>query len=450
MIILNNENTTHLASLKELFKDADKAVITSPFLMEDLSVFFEDVIDNNISKLTLYTSLPSKTRDLIKMMNSLVSVYDYVYESDNLNVDVKSVKKLHGKAYLAYSKDNLVGGILSSANLTHSGLNKNHEWGIKISEEQSLQDLETGIKSLSCTEITEEIVLKILERTRNIELSDNEDSENFIDLSDILNPEILEPSIENQIWLKPIGHSSDHINEGHVFSDNYERLHFSRRRPSGVKMDDILITYGVGIQSILSVYRVDSKPQFISEEDIKNGYDERWPWFIIGENLTQGFGSNWWNNKFFLKELKEEFVKFFPDKPITDAGTQSFGAFNFGADKLHLDQGFGNWLYNKILSKEELYKHSIVSTLEKRDGAEPDIDSINKVLQNYMIENNLKSMLADECAEVLVKNNILSPSKKPGKRFREILRRGREGEIKMVNGAEQERPNTRWVINRVE
>lgn len=87
--------------------------------------------------------------------------------------------------------------------------------------------------------------------------------------------------INHQIWLKPVGHSEDHIQIGHSFAELNPRLHFSKRRPSSVKMDDILITYGVGVQSILSIYKVDSNPLFITEEDIENGYDERWPWYVF-------------------------------------------------------------------------------------------------------------------------------------------------------------------------
>ena len=65
-----------------------------------------------------------------------------------------------------------------------------------------------------------------------------------------------------------------------------------------------------------------------------------------------------------------------------------------------------------------------------------------------MRRRSLESMTADECAEVLARENILSNEvgPKPGFNFRQMLRDGRDGQIQMVTGALQERPHTRWVI----
>ena len=169
-------------------------------------------------------------------------------------------------------------------------------------------------------------------------------------MSDIIDPNVFE-EVESEIWLKPIGHTESPIETGRKFDEINPRLHFSKRRPTGVKIDDIIITYGVGARAILSVYKVLSEPKYITEEEIKAGYDERWPWYVIGENLTPKFGNKWWEFDLKHKELAEEYLSEHPEMPITDAGTQSFGAFNFGQDKLHLDHKFGNWLFNKIITQ---------------------------------------------------------------------------------------------------
>tara|TARA_R110001592_G_scaffold363285_1_gene683191 strand:+ start:971 stop:1240 length:270 start_codon:yes stop_codon:yes gene_type:complete len=78
------------------------------------------------------------------------------------------------------------------------------------------------------------------------------------------------------------------------------------------------------------------------------------------------------------------------------------------------------------------------------------VDKVSISLQKYMKDNCLKSLSADECATLLAKNNILTNTvkPKPGFNFRQMLRDGRDGKINLVEGAFQERPNTKWSIKR--
>lgn len=75
---------------------------------------------------------------------------------------------------------------------------------------------------------------------------------------------------------------------------------------------------------------------------------------------------------------------------------------------------------------------------------------VSEFLQNYMKINKISHLTADECANLLAKNNILPNDvpPKPGFNFRQMLRDGRDGLIDLVDGAYQKRPNTRWFIYR--
>ncbi len=83
---------------------------------------------------------------------------------------------------------------------------------------------------------------------------------------------------------------------------------------------------------------------------------------------------------------------------------------------------------------------------------ENQVYRVSEFLQDYMVSNGIESMTADECAECLAKNNILpnDVGPKPGFNFRQMLRDGRDGLIPVVKGAHQERPHTRWRIDRVD
>lgn len=76
------------------------------------------------------------------------------------------------------------------------------------------------------------------------------------------------------------------------------------------------------------------------------------------------------------------------------------------------------------------------------------VQEISSFLQDHMNTNKKSFMTADQCAELLDRNNILSSSGGPKKgfNFREVLRWGRDGKVEMVEGAYQERPNTKWTI----
>jgi len=76
------------------------------------------------------------------------------------------------------------------------------------------------------------------------------------------------------------------------------------------------------------------------------------------------------------------------------------------------------------------------------------VSQVSSFLQNYMKKNNVDKMTADECAMLLAKHDILSNNigPKPGFNFRQMLRDGRDELIDSVEGAYQERPNTKWTI----
>lgn len=79
------------------------------------------------------------------------------------------------------------------------------------------------------------------------------------------------------------------------------------------------------------------------------------------------------------------------------------------------------------------------------------VKKVSDFLQTHMRINNLKTLTADEYADLLHDNLILSNDGHPktGFNFRQLLRDGRDKKIDIVLGAYQERPKTKWVINRV-
>ncbi len=79
------------------------------------------------------------------------------------------------------------------------------------------------------------------------------------------------------------------------------------------------------------------------------------------------------------------------------------------------------------------------------------VAEISAFLQKYMQANEIVELTADQCAEILDKNGVLSKvgHPKPGFNFRQVLRDGRDNLIPMVTGASQNPKSKRWKIERV-
>lgn len=87
--------------------------------------------------------------------------------------------------------------------------------------------------------------------------------------------------------------------------------------------------------------------------------------------------------------------------------------------------------------------------MAKSEFSNSKVSEVSQYLQNYMKSNNISQLSADECADLLANERILLKTPpKPGFNFRQILRDGRDGLIDLVEGAYQERPNTRWYISK--
>lgn len=83
---------------------------------------------------------------------------------------------------------------------------------------------------------------------------------------------------------------------------------------------------------------------------------------------------------------------------------------------------------------------------------EKQVAEVGAFLQQHMKANGIKSMVPDECADLLNRSGILpnDVGPKPGFNFRQMLRDGRDGFIPLVKGARQAAPHRRWHIDRIE
>lgn len=357
--LINNLSSTenHSARLKELFGESDTVILTSPFLMTDFADFFAEVNLSQLNKLHLITTLSPKSFDQIKKISSLVSFIEFPdIKNKVVNCQISLNNKLHGKIYIFKKGDNYISAIISSANFTDSGLSRNHEWGVEISDQEQIKELETSIiDSIEFSNLTFEEIYRMQQATTDFLSAQPQTETRGIDLNltDLLSSSSWTSQLDETIdyWFKPIGVSDRPVTEDRLFDAIEDHLHFSKQRPNGVKPGDILLACGVGTTKMLSVYRATSYPIVSTPEEIEeDDWLERWPWYVEAKNLTPNFGATWARHNLYKNSLVEEYLAANPDEPITAVGGQTLGALNFGKDKLKLAPDFAKFIIDKIVT----------------------------------------------------------------------------------------------------
>lgn len=343
-IISNLQIENHYQTINNLLKSSDELLIVSPYLSYDMGTLlggFDSI--EHIKKFTLVTTLINKSEDLISKSKSLSSYIDF-FQIQKGEWKIHINNKLHGKIYLFKKNDQIFSGIITSANMSDNGMRFNHEWGVVISDIDSLKALEREIFStIEKHDLTIENIIELyLEVEKYEENNPIAPSKINLDISKILKNvsfSTIPPDI--RIFLKPIGAAEDPVLQSERFEKSLDNLHFSKRKPVSVRKNDILICYGVGTSKLLSYFEVMSDILYDENEN-------RWPYYVIGKNLSPEFGKKWNDHELYINQLADTFKLNYSNIPITNVGGFTLGALNFGADKILLTNEFGNYLINSI------------------------------------------------------------------------------------------------------
>ena len=245
--------------------------------------------------------------------------------------------------------------IVSSANFTRNGLSNNHEWGLATSDDEIIDYVITDLfesieyQDVTYTQIKRACLFADQYARDNPEWKKKPDI--FSDILESVYSVDDKSNTNPQYFLKPVGvtESPILIEDERDFSNIHENLHFSKKKPKGVRKGDVLITVAVTAGSLLSYYKVTGGLQEVNQEEIaREPWKERWPWYMEGRNLSPKFGEKWWIYNIQRKDVLSEFLQRNPGVPVTSAGGFSLGALNYGGDKVKITKEFGNFLISKI------------------------------------------------------------------------------------------------------
>jgi len=139
-IISNTQSDTHWVCLSNLLKRCDEAIFAAPFVFDDFTPWLASVDLGQLCKFTLITTLEPKGYDQLLKPSALLSLVDGAKSKwPQLDVVIQIDNLLHGKVYLFKKAGRFVHGVVTSANLTHSGLSRKHEWGIHVEDASLLE-----------------------------------------------------------------------------------------------------------------------------------------------------------------------------------------------------------------------------------------------------------------------------------------------------------------------
>ncbi|GAB2690856.1 hypothetical protein GCM10027037_12570 [Mucilaginibacter koreensis] len=342
-IINNNPGPNHLSNLIACFENADEIIIVSPFISADITFFpFEKL--SFLKKVTLITRLKSFTNDQYEKISFFLSLINYCKQK-NIQLKILIDNILHGKVYIGAENGNLKEAVITSANFNKFGLEYNNEWGVWISEENLIKQIYQGILDRIVLEPITENDVERLSKELHKQPTKKKERETDLDLAKHLKKRVNPLNIQGNTtyWLKPIGVSGDYVPWGKAFSSLQTDLHFAKS-PKGVHPGHIIITYAVGHRNILSIYKV------ISETKLSG--INRWPYLVVGENLSPYYGDQWHLHSLTITNQKDEVLgnNLFN---ITPSGKNSYGSLMRSADKLKITSDFGEFIVNKIQSLDQ-------------------------------------------------------------------------------------------------
>ncbi|OZY86034.1 hypothetical protein CBP51_03110 [Cellvibrio mixtus] len=361
--IININKVISWKNHKELFlsliEECDECLLVSPFLTSDFSLLFSHVSLVGKTVELISTCAPRGDDQFVKPL-SLRNFGEYIQRITGVWPAIGLDQKLHSKVYIFRKNNHPFAGIVTSANLTESGLAKNNETGILIQSEEALVELEVlcrnGLDYVNLAEWQLDKLCTAAEiLSRNHKPSENHD----IGLKSILNKyatpsagnrsTVLRP--EAKYYIKVSGVSDRPIlpEQRQPIDEPHCILTFAKE-PKGISLGDCLLEVAVGGACFLSYYACASAVWEFSDEEKRNNSDnQRWPYYIYANNLSLNYGPTWFENPLHYDDVVSDFNREYPSTSVTAAGSEHFkGAMQMGHSYIRVTSEFGEFVRKRI------------------------------------------------------------------------------------------------------
>jgi len=356
---LKIEGRNHFDIIRQLLSKSDEVFLVSPFLYQDFESFFQGLSIDKI-KIELITTCAPRGTEQLKKPFSLKSFGEQAAKHSGEWPSIGIDQALHSKIYVFYKNNKAFAGIVTSANLTDSGLKNNHETGIILFDSVLLQQIRNETKlhldyvNLSAFQIGQlctaaSIMAREIKPQVDHEIGLNNILNNFCTPSEGNRNITLRDSTEYYIKVSGVTDEPILPENKEPFDEPHSQLSFAKS-PNNIKLGDCLLEVAVGGRCFLSYYSCASSVFERTEEEKRNDPNhKRWPYFVYANNLSLHYGKKWFDDPLYYNELVERFKTAHPDTPVTMAGKDHFvGAIQLGHSYVHVTKEFGEFVRKEI------------------------------------------------------------------------------------------------------
>jgi hypothetical protein len=364
----------HRAMLMEYASAADELLVMSPFLARDVGRILREPSLERLARFRLLTALEPRSPFQLKTAIAIEAVRRHFEARPDVAWSVGIVDRLHGKVYLFSRGGVAFAAIVSSANFTASGLEANQEWGIASEDAAFLRQLEDSINRALPRDLDAADISNLYHRARQyLKRARQPPTRINLDLLRSLGPAMPLIGDSTRVWLKPSGWSKDPVRAGDAhYAQPEVELDFSRKKPSGVRNNDLVIVYGVGDRRLMGLFEVTGPPMMSSEKELGEiHWKPRWPWHVPAKNLALAYSKEWSTFNLYVGQLRDEYQSADPHRPLTYVGGYSLGALNRGNDKIRLHPEFARFMLGRLWAAQR----TLTTPATMRRGAADHADA---------------------------------------------------------------------------
>lgn len=345
--IIDNTRNKHRKEIQRLFSRCSKILIASPFISDEGVEFMKRCGLERFEQVILITTMKAKDGDQQKKVPVLLKLYSLLQQcSSSIKLSIHVDDRLHGKVYIGQRGDRFVGAIISSANFTGNGIERNHEWGVYIDDQEEVRNVFNQVLNDAVRTVDKGDLEKMKAWFDNHPVKPSLKTNTDLNVLDLVAPPHV-PSKRNSVtyWLKPYGTIDNQVQSTTKFDSDPFDVTFAKG-VNNVKEGDVLVVYAVGAKKILSVY-VATEAQG-KKTQFNNPKDAKWPYYVVCKNLTPMFGANWSQKNLTLDYLRNTYHSMYPQKNVRP-GYQDFRILQWRMDRIKLEREFTEFVIDEVM-----------------------------------------------------------------------------------------------------
>lgn len=348
--IIDNTRNKHRKEIQRLFSKCSKIVIASPFISDEGIEFLKGCGPERFEQVILITTMKAKDGDQQKKVPVLLKLYSLLQQcSSSSKLSIHVDDRLHGKVYIGQRGGSFVGAIISSANFTGNGIERNHEWGVYIDDQEEVRNVFNQVLNDAVRTVDKGDMEKMKAWFDNHPVKPSLKTNTDLNVLDLVSPQPM-PSKKAPVtyWLKPYGTIDDPVPDTMKFDEDSFDMTFARG-VKNIKEGDVLVVYAVGSRKVLSVYV--STGAWDKKKTFNSPREERWPYYVVCRNLTSFFGAKWPQESLTLDSLRDSYLRLYPNKDVRP-GSKDFRVLQWGQDRIKLEREFTEFVIDEVMKRQ--------------------------------------------------------------------------------------------------